>query len=273
MVFPQCKYFYADNCVDAVDRLFSNDHLGRQHSGSYRGGRPPYGENRKYHILKAEIICFRYHFWRIVYARQTPPPHGLGKSQIWSPPLWDFLYEPLTVHTLLWIQCSPSVATQIKFQYISPLSISTGVLKNEAENQLNFFGLNPLPLPYLVRTYESLKGSFPYPIAYAISYRNRLFHIQLDLQLDMKGISNSKLNLVSQQYESSGGPFVKCEILSGSSELSYYSKDSDIQLNNNCTSNSLFNWIFNFMKLYIQFHIHLDMQSDVKCCHFICNST
>ena len=36
--------------------------------------------------------------------------------------------------------------------------------------------------------YESLEGSFPYPIAYPISYWNRLFHIQLDLQLDMKGI-------------------------------------------------------------------------------------
>ncbi len=45
---------------------------------------------------------------------------------------------------------------------------------------------------YLTRKkYESLEGSFPYPIAYTISYWNRLFHIQLDLQLDTKGMSTS----------------------------------------------------------------------------------
>ncbi len=45
-------------------------------------------------------------------------------------------------------------------------------------------------------TYESLEGSFSYPIAYPISYSNRLFHIQLDNQLDIQlGVLDMQIHM------------------------------------------------------------------------------
>ena len=59
-------------------------------SGSYIGGRP----GRAPPLMeKIENI--------IITRDTTPsPPHGLGKSQIWRPPSWDFLDEPLYGHNL-----------------------------------------------------------------------------------------------------------------------------------------------------------------------------
>ncbi len=54
-------------------------------SGSYIGGRP----GRAPPLMeKVENII-------ITRDTKLPPPHGLGKSQIWRPLLWDFLDEPL----------------------------------------------------------------------------------------------------------------------------------------------------------------------------------
>ncbi len=50
--------------------------------GAPRARAPPYGEDGKYHNLTRGT---------------NPPPHGLGKSQIWRPPFWDFLDEPLVI--------------------------------------------------------------------------------------------------------------------------------------------------------------------------------
>ena len=47
------------------------------------------GEDTKYHNLKAEIY----------YARHDPPAPRFGKiTDLEAPPIWDFLYEPVTTY-------------------------------------------------------------------------------------------------------------------------------------------------------------------------------
>ena len=58
------------------------------------------------HLLEGAAFFFFLHPHEHMVINHTPhepppPPHGLAKSQIWRPPLWDFLDEPLYMYYLL----------------------------------------------------------------------------------------------------------------------------------------------------------------------------